>query len=45
MAAIGLNTNIKQLISNGVKPIILGMSCWIAVALTSIAVQYMMHLW
>jgi uncharacterized integral membrane protein (TIGR00698 family) len=45
MAAIGLNTNIKQLISNGVKPIILGMSCWIAVALTSIAVQYMMNLW
>lgn len=45
MAAIGLNTNIKQLIGNGIRPIILGMSCWIAVALTSIIVQYLMHLW
>ena len=45
MAAIGLNTNIKQLISNGIKPILLGMSCWIAVAVTSIIVQYMLNLW
>lgn len=28
MAAIGLNTNLKQLISNGSKPILLGLSCW-----------------
>ena len=45
MAAIGLNTNIKQLISNGIKPVLLGMSCWIAVAVTSIIVQYMLNLW
>jgi uncharacterized membrane protein YadS len=45
MASIGLNTNLKQLISNGVKPILLGMSCWIAVALTSIIVQSFLHLW
>ena len=45
MAAIGLNTNIKQLISNGFKPILLGMSCWIAVAVTSIIVQYLLKLW
>jgi uncharacterized integral membrane protein (TIGR00698 family) len=45
MAAIGLNTNLKQLISNGIKPILLGMSCWIAVAVTSIIVQYMLNLW
>lgn len=45
MAAIGLNTNIKQLISNGIKPILLGLCCWIAVALTSIIAQYMLRLW
>lgn len=45
MAAIGLNTNLKQLIGNGFKPILLGMSCWIAVAVTSILVQYMLNLW
>jgi uncharacterized integral membrane protein (TIGR00698 family) len=45
MAAIGLNTNIKQLISNGIKPILLGLCCWIAVALTSIIAQYMLKLW
>jgi uncharacterized integral membrane protein (TIGR00698 family) len=45
MAAIGLNTNIKQLISNGIKPILLGLSCWIAVAFTSIIAQYMLKLW
>lgn len=45
MAAIGLNTNLKQLISNGIKPILLGMCCWIAVALTSIIVQSFLHLW
>lgn len=45
MSAIGLNTNIKQLVSNGIRPIILGLSCWAAVALTSLAVQYMLKLW
>lgn len=45
MAAIGLNTNIKQLISNGIKPILLGLCCWTAVALTSIIAQYMLKLW
>ncbi len=45
MAAIGLNTNLKQLVSNGIKPILLGLCCWASVALTSLAVQYFMHLW
>lgn len=45
MTAIGLNTNLKQLVSNGIKPILLGLCCWAAVALTSLAVQYFMHLW
>lgn len=40
MTAIGLNTNPRQLISNGVRPILLGLSCWIAVAIVSLAIQY-----
>lgn len=39
MAAIGLNTDIKGLIANGIKPILLGLCCWICVALTSLGVQ------
>jgi len=39
MAAIGLNTNLKGLISSGIKPLVLGVLCWSVVALVSIAVQ------
>lgn len=39
MAAIGLNTDLDALIKNGVKPIFLGMCCWIAVAVVSLIVQ------
>ncbi|MEA4961017.1 YeiH family protein [Lutispora sp.] len=45
MTAIGLNTNLKQLIGNGIKPILLGLSCWFAVASVSLIVQYALHLW
>ena len=45
MSAIGLNTNLKQLIGNGIKPIMLGLSCSLAVALTSIIAQYMLKMW
>lgn len=45
MAAIGLNTHLKKLIANGIKPILLGLSCWVAVASISILVQNFMHLW
>ncbi len=40
MSAIGLNTNIRQLLGNGIRPIILGLICWIAVAIVSLIVQY-----
>jgi len=39
MGAIGLNTNIKKLISNGAKPLLLGVSCWFVVAVVSLIVQ------
>lgn len=39
MACIGLNTNISKLIKNGARPILLGMICWISLAVVSLAVQ------
>lgn len=45
MAAIGLNTNLKKLITNGFKPIILGICCWVAVASVSLVVQTLMKIW
>ena len=40
MSAIGLNTHIRMLLQNGVRPISLGLICWFAVATVSLAVQY-----
>ncbi len=40
MSAIGLNTNLKKLITNGYKPICLGLCCWFTVAVVSLVVQY-----
>lgn len=43
MTAIGLNTNIKKLIANGTKPIVLGLCCWMSIAVVSIIVQRFMN--
>ena len=40
MAAIGLNTNLVDLVKHGWRPIVLGLSCWAILAVTSLAVQY-----
>jgi len=45
LTAIGLNTHLKHLISNGIKPILLGLSCWIAVALVSLVAQHYLQIW
>lgn len=45
MAAIGLNTNIVKLMKSGWKPILLGLICWISIALVSIGVQSALGLW
>ncbi|SCZ81882.1 YeiH family protein [Acidaminobacter hydrogenoformans] len=45
MVAIGLKTNVKRLLTNGLKPIFLGICCWIAVAGASLVVQWGMRLW
>ena len=44
MAGIGLNTNLKSLVKNGVRPITLGLCCWFVVAVVSLAVQHLLHL-
>ena len=40
MSAIGLNTDFGALLKNGVRPITLGLFCWIAVAVVSLIVQH-----
>lgn len=45
MSAIGLSTNLVKLLQNGLRPILLGLSCWFAVAVVSIATQTMLQLW
>lgn len=44
MAGIGLNTNVKSLFKNGLRPIALGLCCWFAVAVVSLLVQQLVHL-
>jgi len=38
MAAIGLNTNLKSLFANGIKPIALGGLCWAVISLVALVV-------
>ncbi len=45
MAAIGLSTDAKKLVKNGAKPILLGFVCWVSIALSSLAVQRLLHMW
>ncbi|QXE18811.1 YeiH family protein [Clostridium sp. 001] len=40
MVSVGLNTNIVKLVKNGLSPILLGFTCWIVLALTSLGVQH-----
>lgn len=42
MCAIGLNTNLVNLIKKGGKPILMGFCCWIAITAVSICVQLLM---
>lgn len=42
MAAIGLNTNLIQLVKKGGKPLLLGFACWCVLSTTSLIVQNVM---
>ncbi len=39
MGAIGLNTNIVELIKKGGKPILMGFTCWVCITIVSIVMQ------
>lgn len=39
LTAIGLSANLRKMISSGVRPILLGLGVWAAVAVSSLAVQ------
>lgn len=41
MCAIGLNTNIVNLVKKGGKPILLGFCCWVSITGVSLLVQYL----
>lgn len=45
MSAIGLNSNVIQLIKTGGKPIILGASCWCGITIVSLIMQHVMGIW
>lgn len=45
MAAIGLNSNVLQLIKTGGKPIIVGASCWCGITAISLIMQHIMKIW
>ncbi|MDE5670707.1 MAG: YeiH family protein [Eubacterium sp.] len=45
MCAIGLNTNIVNLIKKGGKPIAMGFCCWVAIAVVSLVIQHVLGYW
>lgn len=45
MTAIGLNTDIVNLIKTGGKPILLGLSCWCGITLVSLLLQSILGIW
>ena len=45
MSAIGLNTDIKKLISQGGKAILEGALCWIGIICVSLLMQHLLSIW
>ncbi len=45
MCAIGLNTNIVNLVKKGGKPIAMGFCCWAMIATVSLAMQHILGYW
>ena len=45
MAAIGTNTNLVTLVKTGMKPILLGLCCWIGISLVSLSMQSFLGIW
>lgn len=45
MCAIGLNTNIVNLVKKGGKPIAMGFVCWMAITAVSLVMQHVLGYW
>ena len=45
MGAIGLNTDLIKLIRTGGKPILMGLCCWVAIAVVSLGMQQVIGIW
>ena len=45
MAAIGLNTDIVNMIRTGGKAIIMGLCCWVSIAVVSLFMQHVIGIW
>ena len=45
MAAIGLNSNVVQLVRGGGRPLLLGGCCWIGITAVSLVMQHVMGIW
>ena len=43
LSAIGLSTNLRKIVSTGIRPILLGLGVWVAVAVSALLVQYGMN--
>ena len=45
MVAIGLNSNVVQLVKSGGRPLLLGGCCWIGITAVSLVMQHVMGIW
>lgn len=45
MSAIGLNTNIVELVKTGGKPIVMGACCWVGITGVSLILQNLLVIW
>lgn len=45
LSAIGLSSDLGRLVRSGCKPLLLGLSCWVAAALVALSVQNLAGLW
>lgn len=45
MAAIGLNTNVVELVKKGGNPILMGLCCWSGITVVSLVLQRVMGIW
>lgn len=45
LTAIGLSSDLRQMLKAGARPVVLGLGVWASVVISSLAVQYMMGAW